>query len=132
MIENDHVNAALLRKFRRFNGSDPAIHGHNALGTVFDEPLYRGSVDPVSLGKAIRLIAGDILPWNAKLPEKIKKQRSAASPIHIVIAINDDLLTRFNGCCHAIHGFAHINDQERIRKLRELRLEKKIEINARR
>ena len=120
VVADDEIHALLLRINNLFHGFDTAIEGygqrHALAGGVVDA-LDRYAVTVV-------ITVGDVENEVrvTYLPQKLVDQRDGRGAVHIVIAVNHDLLIGCHGSFDALHRLRHIGHQIWVVQVGELRI----------
>ena len=101
--------------------ADATVHGNNQRGTLFRNIFQSFVVQAVALAFTLRNIGGN--PAAALLQIKIQ-QGGGTDSIHIIVAVNRNLLACRQGPLNTLNRALHILQQKRIMKGRSAAVEK--------
>ncbi len=124
MVADDEIHALSLRIGYLLRGFDAAVEGdderHPLAGGVIDSL----DGDTVPFGVAVRYVKEQVAV--ADVPQELVDQRHGRRSVHVVVAVDHDLLLVADGCLDTLHGAVHVLHQEGVVEVRELRIEKRM------
>ena len=126
VVADNEINTLFLCIDNLLHGLDTAIEGY-----CQRHALARGEVDtPDRYAVAVVVTVGDVenKVLVTYLAKKLVYQRYGRGAVHVVVAIDHDLLIVGHGALDALHRLVHILYQERIVQIGELRVEKLIRL----
>ena len=122
MIENDHVNAAILQPLDGFNRSRSTIHRQEKPDGEFLQTVRHAiGAEAVAFLQSMREI---VIHAPAHPPHKLGQEGRRCDAIHIVVTENDERFIGFPGTNKPADGRLHIGQEKGIRESLELGIEK--------
>src|SRR5436190_21210342 len=110
MIGNDHVYPVTARVLHYRMSANTTIDADDQLVAVFPSLIDRRFAHPIAVYKPLRYV---VAYSNADYLKRLFQDHGRSSAVYIVIAIDEDLLSRFACPVDPIHSQAHIPHQER-------------------
>ena len=114
-----------IQRLRRIGylvqAADAAVHGNHQRCTLFRNIFQRFVIQAVALAFALRNVSGN--PAAALLQIQVQ-QGGGTDSVHIIVAVNRNLLVRRQGTLYTLNRTLHILQQERIMKWRCAAVEK--------
>ena len=106
--------------FHLFDGLDPAVQGNEQLEAVVGGPVYAFVREAVTLVIAVRNIK--VGAFGKAMDEGVHK-RHGRGAVHIVIPVDQNLFSLYDGPVKAFNRLVHIGHQERVVEVFQARAE---------
>ena len=114
MVGDNHIYAQAAGVGHPLHGGDAAVHGNHQAHPLPGQFLHRLPVDPVALGQAV----GDVVAHVTALGAEIMgEQTGGGDAVHVVVAVDCDLLPVAQGAANPGGGQVHVFHQEGVLKL---------------
>ena len=111
VVGDDEVHPQRGGQVGLLHGGDAAVHGDDELHTLGVETLHSGGAQAVTLLHPVGDVGSDGRPQGA---EVVGQQAGGGDAVHIVIAIDRDVLSAVYGGPDARHGSVHIPQKKRV------------------
>ena len=111
MVDHDHVEARVGGVRERIEGADPAIHRDDHAHVLRGQHAHGRAVRAVALAQAVGDVDGRRIGDGL---EETAEQRSGGRAVHVVVAEDRDLLTRFQCAGETCDGLLHVQQVERV------------------
>ena len=112
VIRNNNIQR-LRRIGYLVQAADAAVHGNNQRGTLFRNIFQSFVIKAVALTLTLRNVGGN--PAAALLQIQVQ-QGGGTDSVHIIVAVNRNLLACRQGPLHTLNRALHILQQKRIMK----------------
>ena len=110
VVGDDDVHAQFFGQRRHVHGVDAAIHGDEQVG-VLRQRAHGLLVEAVALAVAVGQVGANVRAQRCQV--QVEDGRGGDA-VHVVIAVDADAFARLQRRAHALHGPAHVREQQRV------------------
>ena len=114
VVGDDKVDTLLPGIFHLMDGGDAAVHGDDQIHTLLGQMVHGPTVDAVALVQAVGDVIDHMPPLAAQI---VGQQTGGGDTVHVVVAVDSDLLPMGQGLPDAGDRHVHVLHEERFLEL---------------